>query len=386
MENAGELQSPVAPRLSENETALLQTARELSDSLLVPRAQAIDNGEIPVADNLQALADAGLVAITTPIEWGGAACSGSFMREFTELLTSSCGTTWFTVTQHLGSCATIANCENPRLRERFLRQMARGQHWVGVGFGHLRRPEPMLRALPVEGGYRLTGTAPWVTGWPLLNGVIYGATLPDDRHVYLYADAVEGPHQTATPPLPLCAMNASATTEVHLDDLFIPQDQWVKFSSREEMARGDFGGIAGAVAPPLGCARGSLRVLREVAARRVKLTAIADAADALEIEIDACRAEAYRWAEGPKDIPEYAPNALRARAAALTLAVRAAHQAVAASGGGANSRHHPAQRLFREAMFYTLIAQTAEIMAATLEALAPQALPPVAPEGLFSRV
>ena len=83
-------------------------------------------------------------------------------------------------------------------------------------------------------------------------------------------------------------MNATATTEVQLTDLFLPDENWLRFSSRDEMARGDLNGIAGAVAPPLGCARGSLRVLREIAAKRPGLPEIARTADALEREIDAC--------------------------------------------------------------------------------------------------
>lgn len=350
------------------EAELLASLGEICASVLEPNAQEVDRGSDPPLENLRLLAQAGLVAVTTPAEWGGSACSGAFMREYTELMTAACGTTWFVLTQHLGACASVAGSANPRLRELYLKQMARGEHWVGVGFGHLRRPEPLLRAQPVDGGYLLTGVAPWVTGWPILSGVIFGAVLPDQRYVYLYADAAEGPALRSSPPLPICAMNASATTEVHLDGLFVPEENWVRFSTREDMARGDLNGIAGAVAPPLGCARGSHKILETAASKRGGLAA-RQAAMSLAAEIDACRVEAYLWADGPKDRPDYKENALRARAAAITLGVRAAHSAVAASGGGANARTHPAQRLFREAMFYTLTAQTEDTMAATLQAL-----------------
>ena len=369
MENAAELQTSNTPALTERETALLTAAQEIAGSVLEPNAEKLDQGLWPLSANLEALAAAGLVGVTTPPEWGGGGASGAFQREYTEILTAACGTTWFTLTQHLGSCSQIAGSVNPSLRERFLRDMAAGRHYVGVGFGHLRRPQPMLTAEPVPSGWRLNGVAPWVTGWPLLSGVIYGATLPDDRHLFVYAAAQESAALASSPPLPLCAMNASATTEVRLIDLFVPEEDFVRYSSREEMARGDEGGIAGAVNPPLGCARGSLELLRQLAAKRSNLSAIAAAADALEKEIAACRAEARRWAEGPKDNPEYKPGALNARAWAIELAVRAAHMTVTAASGGANSLDHPAQRRFREAMFYTLTAQTGDILTATLERL-----------------
>ena len=356
--------------LSPEEFDLLRCAQHVADTVLEPRAEETDRAPEPPRANLRALADAGLVGVTTPREWGGHGVSGTFQRAFTEILTAACGTTWFVMTQHLGACGMLAGSQNPRLRERFLRDMAEGRHLVGVGFGHLRRPQPMLRAEPTEdGGYILNGVAPWVTGWPLLAGVVYGAVLPDERHVYVYVPAHDdGDTIRSSPPLPLCAMNASATTEVRLTNRYVPKEDWVKFSSREEMARGDTNGIAGAVSPALGCARGSLRLLRATAAKR-NIGFLSEAADALEAEINACRSEAFRWADGPKDIPDYKPNALRCRAWAIELGVRAAHAAVAASSGGANALDHPAQRRFREAMFYTIIAQTSDILAATVERL-----------------
>jgi alkylation response protein AidB-like acyl-CoA dehydrogenase len=367
MENAAELSVPASGALLAREERLLAEARRICASVIEPVAEAVDQaGKTPRA-NLQALADAGLVGITTPVEWGGLGCSGAFLREFTETLTASCGTTWFVLTQHLGSCGQVANSTNSSLRERFLAKMAAGQHYVGVGFGHLRRPQPMLRATAVPGGWELDGVAPWVTGYPILSGIIFGAVL-DDRHLYVYTEAQESETLRSSPPLPLCAMNASETTEVHLTRHFVPEENFVRYSSRVELAEGDRKNIAANVAPPLGCAVGSVRVLRRVAEKR-PLPAISTAADALTAEIDACRTEARRWAESDKNAPDYEENALRVRAWAIDLGVRAAHAAIAASSGGANSLTHPAQRRFREAMFYTLAAQTGEIMAATLERL-----------------
>ncbi len=378
MENASETQLPSpGPGLSEREMALLAHAQKIADTVLEPRAEAVDQSGQPPSENLRALAAAGLVGVTTPLEWGGQACSGTFQREYTEILAAACGTTWFVLTQHLGACSMLAGSANPTLREKYLRAMASGDHYVGVGFGHLRRPEPMLRARVTDGGWILNGVAPWVTGWPLLKGTVYGAVLEesageggDQKHLYVYIEATESATQHSTPPLPLCAMNATATTEVRLENQFVPEDQFAKYSSRNEMMRGDYNGIAGPPAQILGCARGSLKQLRGVAAKRPKLTAISDAAEALASEIDACRAECLRWAQTPdKSVPEYKPNALKARAWAIELGVRAAHTALTASGGSANSLDHPAQRRIREAMFYTLTAQTADIMGATLERL-----------------
>jgi len=50
----------------------------------------------------------------------------------------------------------------------------------------------------------------------------------------------------------------------------------------------------------------------------------------------------------------------------LDLARRSTDALVAASGGGAMSLEHPAQRLSREATFYLIQAQTADLRAASL--------------------
>ncbi|HJP83191.1 MAG TPA: acyl-CoA dehydrogenase family protein, partial [Fimbriimonadaceae bacterium] len=60
---------------------------------------------------------------------------------------------------------------------------------------------------------------------------------------------------------------------------------------------------------------------------------------------------------------------LEVRAWAIDLAVRCAHAAITASSGAANSTSHPAQRVYREALVYTVSAQTPAIMEATLDRL-----------------
>jgi alkylation response protein AidB-like acyl-CoA dehydrogenase len=61
---------------------------------------------------------------------------------------------------------------------------------------------------------------------------------------------------------------------------------------------------------------------------------------------------------------------LQIRAWAIDLAVRCAHAGVAAHSGAANALSHPAQRVYREALVFTVSAQTTDIMRATLDRIA----------------
>lgn len=367
-----------------DEAAILEAARRVAETVLGPRAQESDRAEGPNRDNFRALAEAGLLGLAIPREYGGLDASGVTQREYTEILAAACGVTTFIQAQHHGSSRLIANGPNEALKRRLLPDLAVGRTLCAISFAHLRRPgPPVLRADLVSGGYRLNGTAPWVTGWGLMNQVVFGATLPDGRFVYVWSPGTreefadlftgiappDGNWGTlrASAPLPLCAMNASATVELTLEDWFVPETHWLTESDRETMQRNDRNGVLGATAMPLGCAAASVRVLCETAERR-SIPALRRAAEAFGKEWEAARAQVEAWSGRPGE-PDFFANAIRIRAWCIEMAVRAAHAAVTASSGAANMLTHPAQRLLREAMFYTIQAQTHEVMDATLARL-----------------
>jgi len=375
--------APDAGRYAE-EAAIPEKARHIGETVLGPRAQETDQGSGPNRENFRALAEAGLLALALPREYGGLEASGATQREVTEILASFCGVTTFTQAQHHGPSRMIAGGPNAELKRRLLPELASGRMLCAISFAHLRRPgPPVLTATPVPGGYRLNGKAPWVTGWGLMNQVVFGATLPDGRFVYLWSPARReefpelfadaGPEDgqwgalRASAPLPLCAMNASATVELTCENWFIPQAHWLFESDRETLRRNDRNGVLGATAMPLGCAAASVRVLCETAERR-SIPAIGRTAQALGREWEEAKAQVRAWSERSAE-ENFFENAVRIRAWCIELAVRAAHAAVAASSGAANMLTHPAQRLLREAMFYTIQAQTHEVMDATLARL-----------------
>ena len=372
-----------APRY-EGEQAIVEAARHIGETILGPNAQDADRALGPLLSNYRALAEAGLLGMSLPREYGGLDASGPTQREVTEILASYCGVTTFTQAQHHGPSRMICNGPNQQLKDALLPDLARGKRMCAVSFAHLRRlGPPVLRAEPVEGGFRLNGTNPWVTGWGLMTQVVMGATLPDGRFVYVWVpgsrddfpilfaelDAPEGDwgQLRASASLALCAMNASATVELVCDNLFVPLAHKLSESDRETMQRNDHSGVLGATAMPLGCARGSIRLLCESAERR-PLPVIGRAAQSFARELENVRAQ-IREANTRTGEPDFFANAVKLRAHAIDLAVRAAHAAVAANSGGANNLSHPAQRLYREAMFYTIQAQTTDVMDATLARL-----------------
>lgn len=370
--------------LTEQEAKILAEARRVGERVWEPQAQSTDQAREPNRENMRAIAEVGLLGLGIPCEYGGLDASPALQRGVAEVLASYCGVTAFTQAQHHGPSRMIANCPNSDLKQVLLPKLARGEWMCGVSFAHLRRPgTPVLRAEPVTGGYLLQGSAPWVTGWGLMNQFVFGAVLPEGRFVYLWSPvdrndfpelfAEIAPPETgwgsmvASEPIPLCAMNASATVILTMENWFIPKEHWMLESDRETMRRNDRNNVLGPTAMPMGCASASVRLLCETAEKR-NFPAIQRAAEAFVQEERALRLALRRGLERQGE-PNFGEEALPTRAWCLDFAVRAAHASITACSGAANLLSHPAQRRLREAMFYTIQAQTQEVMDATLERL-----------------
>ncbi len=366
-----------------DESEILDTARRLGESVLGPNAELSDQMNGPNRANFDALAASGLLGMGAPRQYGGLEASGATQREVTQILASYCGVTTFIQAQHHGPTRMILSGPNSLLKGQLLPDLARGIRMCGISFAHLRRPgQPVLQALPEPGGYRLQGTAPWVTGWGLMNQVVFGATLPDGRFAYLWSPAnrddfpevfaeialpADAGALRASAPLPLCAMNASATVELRCENWFIPEVHKLSESDRETMRRNDRNGVLGATTMPLGCGAAAVRVLCAAVEKR-NLPAVRRAASSFGAEWEELRASLEEWIPRTAE-PGFFEKAVQLRAWCIEFGVRASHAAVASVSGAANLRSHPAQRLLREAMFYTVQAQTQEVMEATLERL-----------------
>jgi len=352
---------------------ILAEARRLADEVFRPNAEKADQGDIhgQVAANVRLLAEAGYFGLGISPEFGGMGADDVTRREYTELMASACGVTAFTQQQLHAGGGFLGGGRNEALRREKLPLFASGRELCGVAFSHLRRSgPPMVRAERVDGGYRVSGTAPWVTGWGLLDSFILGAMrLPEEDHIYFYVPkAGNEAGLLPGPRIPLAVMNASDTVEVMLDNLFLPDDYVLYERPTEALKRGDYCGISGHVFLPLGGARASVHYLKILAEKRGN-DVFAHAAEELTREIDACRHEALTWSGACADQVDYKEHALHARAAAIVLAVRAAHATVTATGGSAHLLTMPPQRLLREAIFYTTSAQTPDVQNGTLDLL-----------------
>lgn len=343
---------------------ILQVAQEFLESTVVPRANQMDRDPNELKVGLDGLCDLGLMALRRPSAYGGPDLRESEFRQYQELVARYSGALAFLQTQHQSAVSMISKSPNEALKSTYLPVMADGGRLLGIGFSQLRRGgPPLLTAEPQDGGYRISGHIPWLTGHGFFSEALIGAQLPDGRAVFGIIPFVATPGITISPPMQLCAMESAQTVMADLIDWHMPKDLEVFIQPPGWIQNNDMINIALQGHFAIGCARAGLDILARAVPK--KGPSVEAAYVALESEWATCRQLVGQSQEMGASVDER----LRARAWTIDLAVRCAHAAIAATGGAANSVDHQAQRVLREALVFTVSAQTPAVMEATLRRL-----------------
>jgi alkylation response protein AidB-like acyl-CoA dehydrogenase len=331
-----------------------------------PRAADLDQSVGALREALAEMGRVGILGLRVPREYGGLDLPPAEFRRFQEASARASGAAAFLESQHQSACSLIARCSNPPLRERLLRKLAAGEQTSGIAFSHLRRKgPPPVTATPVPGGFRLDGQLPWVTGWGLFSLCVTAAPLPDGRILFAVHPLGDSSTMQGSAPLELAAMSVTQTVTVQVRGFLIPEGDVLDLHPATWIQENDRIAIALQSPLALGCAQAGIDVLR-AEARAKNHAGMASAADRLDRELDGVRAEAYRAMEERGDLD----RGLRARAAAIELAGRTTHAAVIAAAGAGNLMSHPAQRVYREALAFSVLALSPPIQEAALDVLA----------------
>lgn len=354
--------------LSAPRDGAVAAARDLADRLLRSDAELVDSAAVR-RSTLDTLAAAGLYGLTAPVEAGGLGQPPAVGREVAELLAGACGSTWFVWTQHSMPLAMLLHSGNEQLQGERLARMIAGKTQSGVAYAHLRRAgAPAVTATRSQGGWTLSGSVDWLTGWGLVDVFLVAAATDNGQVVFALVPAADSPGLTASGPLRLAAMQGTSTVRLTLDRLHVPDGDIVAVLPLEVWRADDALRTANAAPHLFGLHREIVRRLRDAAEHRGDRTA-ARVADRLGEAGERTRTEAYRLIdEVPAD--ERLEERLALRAASLDLAVRGSTALVTATGGRAMSADNSAQRLAREALFYLVQAQTPPVREATLRRIA----------------
>lgn len=344
---------------------VLEVAEKLLREEIAPRAQEIDQDPEVLRWALGRLTDLELMALRRPAAYGGPEIDEFSFRSFQEAVARTSGSLSFLQTQHQSAVSLIAKGHNEALKEAYLPKMANGEKLVGIGFSQLRRPgPPIMHAREAEGGFVLDGHVPWVTGWTFYPEFLIAASLEDGRALFAVVPFQAGAGIHVSEPMRLAAMESARTVTMDFTEYFVPASQVSAIQPARWIQNNDMISVALQRHFALGCAQAGLDILKSAGEKR-GLPFILDSHRALSQELEACRDAVA--SESTEDAPT--ADRLTARAWAIELAVRCAHAAITASSGAANALSHPAQRIYREALVYTVSAQTTPIMEATLARL-----------------
>ncbi len=343
---------------------MIQEAIDFLQREVRPNANAMDGDPEALRRGLNGLSQHGWMALRRPEEFGGPALNENDFRQFQEEVARASGALAFLQTQHQSAVSMIAKGSNDRLKGRVLPHTHNGERLIGIGFSQLRRPgPPILRAEFTDGGFLITGHIPWITGFGFFHEVLIGAQLPDGRAVFGLIPFSPQDEIQYSGPMKLAAMESAQTVTADLKDWFLAEHEVVDIKPSGWIMRNDMINITLQGFFAVGCARAGIDVVREQAEKRNK-EFMRETAIALEEELLTCR-EKLQAAQAMSE--ETTEEKLHLRAWAIDLAGRCAHAAVTASGGAANSTDHPAQRILREALVFTVSGQTELIQKATLE-------------------
>ena len=305
---------------------IVAQASALADDVLFPRALETDAADVLPDENLDALAELGLYGIFAPPELGGLGADFPTMGVLVETIASGCLTTALVWVQHFGLLGSLLGGP-AHLRDAWLADACRGERRGGIAFGGLLPGAPVLTATPEgsDGGWRIDGYAPWVSGWGRIDLLHVAARGPDDTVVNVAIDAVEHAELRVTRQR-LAAVDASCTVRADFDGLTVGAERVLSVVPYDP---------AGSLGTSLRL-NGSLAL--GVARRCCALLGPSPLDEALE---------AQRASLDSADADSMAVE----RAGASELALRAAAAVAVDRGSRAVLVEDHAQRLVREAMF-----------------------------------
>jgi alkylation response protein AidB-like acyl-CoA dehydrogenase len=337
--------------------SMLERAGAIADDVLFPAALSVDAEGVIPRSHFDLLAEEGFYGLAGQPEHSGIEVDFPSFLSILETLCGGCLTTTFTWIQHHSVVRGLTGTQNVDLREKYLGVAIRGEVRGGVAFaGAIPRP-PRLWATATDGGWLLTGEAPFVSGWGIIDMLLIAAREaaggPQGTIVSGLVDAAAGAGVTVE-ELRLIAAQGSNTVRLRFEDYFLPAEKVLA-----EVLHTDFLANQHISARLNGC------LAMGVAGRCIRMIDEAgqpDAAARLHTAQDAVRDRLDAGLADPPALPA-------ARAAASELAYRTAGALVAAVGSSGILQRQHAQRLVREATFTLVAAGRPEVKNALLQLL-----------------
>lgn len=362
---------------------LINTVRAIAQGPLAAQAQAIDRGHYP-ADLLHQLAAAG--AMSAHLERDGQCADYRLAIAAMAEVSRVCGATGFMMWCQCVAGLYLQASGNPALMGERLERHVRGETLGGTGLSNPMKSfaqieSLLLQATPVEGGYRVDGTLPWVSNlgadhyFGAIAAVVEeGQTTGREVMFMLRCDA---PGVTLKACPAFSGMEGTGTYAVQCKGLFVGAADTVADPARPLIARIRAAFVLLQCGIAAGVVQGAIDSMWTVEPQLGHVNQyLEDRPQDLQAELDELLARVMKLAETPFDTSEaFFLDVLDARAHGAELALRAAQSALLHQGARGYLMSSEVQRRVRESHFVAIVTPAIKHLRKEMARLSAEELP-----------
>lgn len=379
--NAADLPADVSAAAQTED--LLSAVRAIAQGPLAARAQAIDEGDYPL-DLIQQLARMGAMSahIDQPGRPGNYVTAILAMAEVGKV----CGATSFLMWQQAVSALYLHGSSNPAMNGERLQRHLRGEVIGATGMSNPMKgfagiEKILLKATPVDGGYLVNGTLPWVSNLAPAHSlgtvaVVEGAN-GAAGHEIMFMLPCSAPGVTLKTCPKFSGMEGTGTFSVQCKDVFIGADDLLGDPCKPYLLgiRGAFLLLQCGIAA--GIIQGAIDSMWAVEDQLGHVNQfLDDRPDQLQAELDDLVATVARLCETPYDPSDaFYLDVLNARLAGGELCMRAANSALMHQGARGYLMQSSVQRRVREAQFVGIVTPAIKHLRKQAAALCADTLP-----------
>lgn len=365
-------------QFSESQQTLVAQVRAFSEAEIAPYAAKWDADEHIPREQIQKYADAGYFGMTLPEEFGGRGMSTLDAILVIEEVARHCGISGRLIVDHnFGAVGTILNFGAEAQRRRILPLVCRGEKLMSIG---MTEPEAgsaltdLVTSATKDGKtYIIDGEKRWITGagereFTLVYARFNEVPGPEGIGAILLEEGMPG--YTYGPRIRSLGVRGVREGVLLFDQVRVPEENLVVApgSAFANLMSAYNGQRVGASAVALGITQGAFDYALEYADNRrqfgKRLTdfqATQFKLANMAIEIDAARFLIYRAADTARATITNRYESSVAKVFVSEMAIRVTSEAIQLLGAEGYGRHHPVERMFRDARAFTLAGGSAEI-------------------------
>lgn len=367
-------------RLNEEQTALVEKARQIAAESIAPYASTVDAESQFPGEAVEALAKGGFLGLTIPTQYGGLGQGLRVAAAVLDEIAQVDASTAMVYLMHLSACSCFVAFPAPF--ENVLRDIAAGKHLSTLAWSERGSRShfwaPVSQAVEEDGQLTLSATKSWVTSAGQADSYIVstrtpGGTATTDTMLYVvYKDdpgfAISGPWNSL-------GMRGNGSSPMVLDRTVIPADRAIcapsdGFRTMLEVVLPWF--ALGNSAVSIGLAEAATQAtikhltgagMQHLGNKLADFPTLRARLAQMRIETDKIRAHLVAVIDSVENPgPATMLYVLESKASAAEGAIKVTDMGMQACGGAAFSKHLTIERNFRDARAASVMAPTTDVL------------------------